>query len=172
MGRKGDMKKYLNLVEKIRFVLPESIIRSTFLIGFPSESPADFIFLKKFLQEAQFDWAGFFQYSREENTVAYNMGFPLANFFLAKKTPKRIAELQELQTKITERKLKRFVGKTFEILAEEQIKGENIVLGRGYFNAPDVDGVVIIHSNKIKPGNIVKCKIEMVNNIDLEAYPV
>jgi len=173
MGRTGNFSSYLKLIENIRINIPESVIRSTFLLGFPGEEKKDYLLVEEFLKEARLDWAGFFPYSREENTLAFNMGLEHENLALAKVTPKRIRKLQEHQTEITMQNLAKFAGKTLEILAEEEFPEENIVLGRGYMNAPDVDGAVIIHTNgNIKPGKVVKCKIAKQNYIDLEAVPV
>ncbi len=172
MGRKGNFETYLKLVRKIRGEIENAVIRSTFLLGFPGEKKGDFIQVAEFLKEASLDWAGFFQYSREEGTPAFRMGSFPADYILSRKTPKRVSYLQELQTDITEKGLDRFTGQTLDILAEESIEGEEIVLGRGYLNAPEVDGAVIIHSGSVKPGSVVKCRITRRNNIDLEAVPL
>ena len=175
MGRKGNFSSYLKIVESIRTEIPESVIRSTFLLGFPGEKNKDYLLVEEFLKEAKLDWAGFFPYSKEENTAAFDMGNSLDNFISSRTMQKRVLKLQETQIKITEQNLARFEGKTFDILAEEDFPEEDIILGRGYMNAPDVDGSVIIHTDgikKIKPGNVVKCKITKRNNIDLEAFPV
>ena len=175
MGRKGNFSSYLKIIENIRTEIPESVIRSTFLIGFPGEEKKDYLLVKKFLKEARFDWAGFFSYSKEENTPAYSMASQSEDLVLSRLTPKRILTLKECQLEITEQNLSRFEGKIFDILAEEEFLEEDIVLGRGYMNAPDVDGSVIINTDgkqNIKPGAVVKCKIIKRNNIDLEASPV
>ena len=174
MNRRGNFSSHLKIIETIRTAIPESVIRSTFLLGFPGEEKKDYQLVEEFLKKARLDWAGFFSYSKEENTPAFNMGKPRENLNLARVTPKRIKKLQEYQTEITEQNLTRFEGKTLDILAEEEFSGEDIVLGRGYMNAPDVDGAVIIHTNgmTIEPGKVVKCKIIKRNNIDLEAIPV
>jgi len=181
MGRKGNFSSYLKIIENIRTTIPESVIRSTFLLGFPGEKNKDYLLVEKFLKEARLDWAGFFPYSKEENTSAFDMGNSLKNFVSTQTAQKRVLKLQKCQLEITEQNLARFEGKTFDILVEEEFRvstsgeGEDIVLGRGYMNAPDVDGSVIIHTDgkqSIKPGNVVKCKITKRNSIDLEATPV
>jgi len=175
MGRKGNYSSHLKIIENIRTAIPESVIRSTFLLGFPGEKKKDYLLVEKFLKEARLDWAGFFPYSQEENTPAFDAGLSLGNFVSEGTIQKRVLSLRECQDEITEQNLLRFEGKTLEILAEEEFQEEDIILGRGYMNAPDVDGAVIIHTNskrKIKPGDVVKCKITKRNNIDLEAIPV
>lgn len=173
MGRKGNKEKYLELIATIRKALPESVIRSTIMLGFPGEKEPDFQCLMDFLKEAELDWCGFFTYSREEGTKAFNLKgrVPIATAGLRKE------QAQELQNQITERRLDSFVGKEIEVLVEELIAEEDIALGRGYMNAPEVDGAVILHSDKvatggIKPGDVVLAKVIKRNNIDLEAIDV
>ena len=173
MGRKGNKEKYLKLIASIRKALPESVIRSTIMLGFPGEKDSDFQCLMEFLEEAQLDWCGFFTYSREEGTKAF--GFkdkvPIATAGLRKE------QAQDLQNRITEKRLESYKGREIEVLVEEVIAEEEIALGRGYMNAPEVDGAVILHSERIasgsiKPGDVVRAKVMKRNNIDLEAVDV
>ena len=173
MGRKGNKDKYLKLIATIREALPESVIRSTVMLGFPGEKEEDFQCLMEFLKEAELDWCGFFTYSREEGTKAFNFKgkVPIATAGLRKE------QAQELQNRITEKRLESYVGREIEVLVEEIIAEEDIALGRGYMNAPEVDGAIILHSDKaasggIKPGDVVRAKVVKRNNIDLEAADV
>ena len=173
MGRKGDKEKYLKLISTIRAALPDSVIRSTVMLGFPGEKDEDFQCLMEFLKEAQLDWCGFFTYSREEGTKAFNLKgkVPIAEAGLRKE------QAQDLQSRITEKRLDSYVGREIEVLVEEIIAEEEIALGRGYMNAPEVDGAVILHSGLaaeggIKPGDVVRAKVVRRNNIDLEAADV
>ena len=89
----------------------------------------------------------------------------------------RKEQAQELQNRITEKRLESYVGKEIEVLVEEIIAEEEIALGRGYMNAPEVDGAVILHSGLaadggIRPGDVVRAKVIKRNNIDLEAVDV
>ena len=173
MGRKGNKDKYLKLVSAIRKALPESVIRSTMMVGFPGEKESDFQCMMEFLKEAQLDWCGFFIYSREEGTKAFSLRdrIPVTTAGLRKE------QAQELQNRITEKRLESYVGKEIDVLVEELIAEEEIALGRGYMNAPEVDGAVILHSERvaegsIKPGDVVRAKVVKRNNIDLEAVDV
>ena len=173
MGRKGNKEKYLKLISTIRKALPESVIRSTMMLGFPGEKESDFQCLMEFLKEAKLDWCGFFTYSREEGTKAFDLRdrVPMATAGLRKE------QAQDVQNKITEKRLESYVGKEIEVLVEELIAEEEIALGRGYMNAPEVDGAVILHSGRvadgsIKPGDVVMAKVIKRNNIDLEAVDV
>ena len=173
MGRKGNKDKYLRLISTIRKALPDSVIRSTMMLGFPGEKDEDFQCLMDFLKEAQLDWCGFFTYSREEGTRAFSFKgkVPIATAGLRKE------QAQDLQNRITEKRLESYVGKEIEVLVEEIMAEEEIALGRGYMNAPEVDGAVILHSELaadggIKPGDVVRAKVVKRNNIDLEAADV
>ena len=112
-------------------------------------------------------------YSREEGTKAFSLKgkVPIAEAGLRKE------QAQELQNRITEKRLESYVGKEIEVLVEEIIAEEEIALGRGYMNAPEVDGAVILHSGLaadggVKPGDVVRAKVIKRNNIDLEAVDV
>lgn len=169
MGRKGSFDKYLELVKKIRTELPESILRSTFMVGFPGEGKKEFQEVVDFLQEAQLDWAGFFVYSREEDTVAYKMRGALATKLVQKTAEKRKAQLETLQASITEERLKRFVGKEMEIFVEEKVEKENLSLGRAYIDAPEVDGLVVLRGTDLEAGQVVKATIQRSEAVDLIA---
>ncbi len=172
MGRTGSSDKYLGLVKKIREILPESVIRSTFMISFPAEGRKERETLLKFIQDAQLDWAGFFVYSREENTRAYRMRGPLAHKIAVWKAKKFLPELESMQESITAERMERYTGKELDILVEENVTGDPFSFGRGYLQAPEVDGSTVILSDKVKPGKTVRCRIVKSNGIDLEAVPV
>ena len=126
-----------------------------------------------FLKGAELDWCGFFTYSREEGTKAFDLKdkVPMATAGLRKE------QAQDLQNRITEKRLESYIGNEIEVLVEELIAEEEIALGRGYMNAPEVDGAVILHSSRvenggIKPGDVIRAKVIKRNNIDLEAADV
>lgn len=172
MGRRGSSTEYLNLISVIRNKLPGSVIRSTFMVGFPGETAAHRKELLDFQSRASLDWAGTFIYSREEDTRAYSMR---GNFChrLAQPAAARLKRRIELrQTEITERQMERFAGLDMDILVEEKIESENMALGRAYIHAAEVDGSVIILSGKVIPGKLIRCRITRRNGIDLEAVPL
>lgn len=194
MNRTGSKNQYQNLVENIRQKLPNAVLRTTFLTGFPGETQEAADNTYDFLKNIQPDWSGCFTYSREEDTPAYNMK-PRVPAKIAKK---RAEALEELQTTITEKKLKGYVGKEFDVLIEEIIHsaqdaqslsaqkesfGENfdddegLAIGRAWFQAPEVDGCVVIrydldceeHKKAVKPGNVVRVKIVASTGVDLDS---
>ena len=191
MNRCGSAETYLKLIENIRAAFRtaespygEAVIRTTFLTGFPGETQADFERTAAFLQAAQSLWSGAFAYSQEEGTKAADM---------KKQVPAKIAEqrktaLNELQLKITEQKLAAFCGLETDVLIEEIIpqdqNGEeentlcSIALGRAWFQAPEVDGAVVVNFSQtqkdtegqpITAGSLVRVRITALRGIDLEA---
>jgi len=182
MNRHGNTEKYLALLETIRARLPNAVIRSTFLLGFPGETEEDFAQLLDFQEKANLDWLGCFAYSREENTPAYSM---------KKRIPAKIAEkrkqtIEERQIPITEKNMNRFVNQNLEVLVEEKIAAsvtdassvssednETLWLGRMYCQAPDIDGAAVIvksETDKQAPqlGDLIKCKVISRRGFDLE----
>ena len=167
MNRKGSSRKYLELIGKIRARLPESMIRSTFLVGFPGETDEDFEILRAFQEEAKLDWLGVFAYSREEGTPAYSM-----KGRVSKKTAnQRKSLIEAAQEPITSERLKRFIGVETEVIAEETVEGSPLSLGRAWMQAPDVDGLTVIKGS-VAPGERRKVRIVAVNGVDFEAEPL
>lgn len=168
MNRRGNREKYRTLLSEIRKRFGDQcMLRSTFLTGFPGESEADFAELLAFQKEANLDWVGTFAYSREEGTTAYD---------LKGRVPKKIAEtrrgqIENAQIPITAARLSRFIGTTQDILIEEQIEGEELCIGRGWMQAPDVDGLTVVRG-VLQPGTLVRTRIIAVNGVDFEAVPL
>ncbi|GAB1456785.1 hypothetical protein MASR2M48_20930 [Spirochaetota bacterium] len=167
MNRSGDAEAYLSLLSDIRTSLPEAVIRSTFLLGFPGESDDDFSRLRNFQDQARLDWLGAFAYSREEDTAAYDM---------RGRVPKKVAlsrkkAVEDAQLPITATALQRFVGTVQTVLIEERIEGENLAIARAYMNAPDVDGAVVVVGGDTHPGDVLNVSISAVRGVDLEAVP-
>ena len=164
MNRRGSRQKYTELVARIRESLPDAMIRSTFLVGFPGETEEDFAELRAFQDETRLDWMGVFTYSREEGTAAWNM-----KSRVSKKTANERRKLVEAaQEAITPQRLTRFVGRTVEILTEEAVKDAGMSLGRAWMQAPDVDGLTVLKA-ELPPGSLVSARIVAVNGLDFEA---
>lgn len=171
MNRRGSSEKYLELLSQIRRRLPDAVVRTTFMLGFPGESRADVAVLQDFISRAQLEWAGFFVYSREEDTPAYRMEGPGKLKRRAKKAQKDLAALQELQSEISTGRMQRFVGTVQELLVEEAVEQEDLYLCRSWMQAPDVDGLVVLHADEgsLRAGETVRAEITGINGIDLEA---
>jgi ribosomal protein S12 methylthiotransferase len=166
MNRRGQAESYLALIDALRAALPDAVIRSTFLTGFPGETQEDFQSLLDFQDRAQLDWAGAFVYSREENTPAYGMKGRVPKGLAAER--KRL--LEERQIPITEKRMDRFVGRTMDLLVEEAVSGEEgMYLGRLFCQAPEVDGAAVIRSSlPLRPGDRVSGRIFGRAGFDLE----
>ena len=164
MGRRGSAESYLALLERIRRALPRAVLRSTFLVGFPGESEEDFRLLLDFQRRAELDWAGFFTYSREEGTAAFELGPRVAH----RTAGERQRELERAQTEITARRLDRHVGSELDVLIEEPVQGEALALGRAYLQAPEVDGLLVVKAEGLEAGRLYRVRVDRRNGVDLE----
>jgi ribosomal protein S12 methylthiotransferase len=167
MGRKADPDVNLRLVERIRTALPQAVLRSTFLLGFPGETDRDAELLARFQEAAALDWVGAFTYSREEGTRAHG----LPGRVTRKVADARRSALEERQVPITWRRLDRHLGTALDVLVEERMEGEELSLGRAYLQAPDVDGLTVVRDGCV-PGTVVRVRIGRRNGFDLEGDPV
>lgn len=172
MGRTGSPEVYLSLLARIRETLPEAVIRSTFLLGFPGEEKEDFETLLAFVEAAKLDWAGTFLYSREEGTPAFALRGARAHNKALKQAAIWKQELEQVQQSITEKKLAAYAGSVFDVLLEEKIEGEELIIGRMYGQAPEVDGLTVVMTAGGEPGDVVTCGITRSTGVDLEAVPV
>ncbi len=167
MNRRGNADAYVALIERIRSALPESTIRSTFLVGFPGETDDDFQVLQDFQRRARIDWLGAFEYSREEGTAAYG----IKGRVLKKAAAARRRAVEDAQIPITEDRLSRFIGVELDILVEESVEGEEgLYLGRCRAQAPEVDGAMVLHSaDPLQVGSFVRGVVFRRAGFDLEA---
>ncbi|GHV27625.1 ribosomal protein S12 methylthiotransferase RimO [Spirochaetia bacterium] len=170
MNRRLDAAAYLSLINDIRRTLPDAVIRSTFLTGFPGETEEDFRKLLDFQARAELDWLGVFTYSREEDTPAYDMKPRVSKRTAAQ----RKTLIEEQQTAITEGRMDRFIGQTLEVLVEETVdEEEGLYLGRLYCQAPEVDGSAVIRSDRpLLPGAFIQGRVFGRAGFDLEVTPV
>lgn len=172
MGRRGTAESHLELINRIRETLPDSVIRSTILLGYPGEDADSLAAVTDFLCRAQLDWAGSFVYSLEEGTKAAALTNERNHRKLVSKARKAQRELEELQLSITRTRLEAFVGREMDVLIEEHVEGEELCIGRTYAQAPEVDGLTVVLARDLAPGAVVRCGITGVNGIDLEAIPL
>lgn len=172
MKRGGDQEVYASLIEKIRREIPQAVIRTTIMLGFPGDSEEDFDIVYNFIKRCRFNWMGSFVYSREEDTEAYSLTTEEEHEALSKKAEKWKKKLENLQEKITEEQLQSFVGNEYDVLIEELIEGEDLAIGRIYSQAPEVDGLTVVMGRDMVPGNVYRCGITKVNGVDLEAAKI
>jgi ribosomal protein S12 methylthiotransferase len=172
MRRPANVEWVYRTLEKMRNLLPELALRTTFIVGYPGESEAEFQTLLDFVQEIRFDHVGAFQFSFEPGTTSEILGDPVP----AEVKQARWEQLMELQQGISLEKNQAFVGKTLDVLVEgygqvqaengAQTSGEQISLGRTYRDAPEIDGMVIVEG-QAPVGKIVPVRVSGAMAYDL-----
>ncbi len=162
MGRTGSREDYAALVKKIRERIPGVRIRSTFMTGYPGETAQDFNELMSFLKEVRLDRVGAFVYSREEGTPAAGFSGRVS----ARTAEGRYNRLMELQQQISSSALSEMTGRTVNVLVEEQADDRTFV-GRTEFDAPEVDGVFYLTSDRCCLNKIVKAVVTGSAEYDL-----
>lgn len=157
MNRYDTREEVETLLAKLRKRIPGIVIRTTFIVGFPGETDADFEELKEFVEQQRFENAGVFAYSQEEGTVAGAMPNQIPDEI----KQERYHELMALQAQISEEIHKDTEGQTLEVLVEGiEEDGSGLHYGRSYREAPDIDGLVFIENpGDIKPGCFIKVNI-------------
>lgn len=157
MNRYDTKEEVETLLAKLRKRIPGIVIRTTFIVGFPGETDADFEELKDFVERQRFENAGVFAYSQEDGTVAGAMPNQIPDEI----KQERYHELMALQAQISEGIHKDTEGQTLEVLVEGiEEDGSGLHYGRSYREAPDIDGLVFIENpGDIKPGCFIKVNI-------------
>ena len=154
MKRPASSENNLERIQAWRKICPEITIRSTFIVGFPGETEAEFEALLDFLRVAQLDRVGCFAYSPVEGAAANALPDPVPEEI----KQDRLARFMEVQAEISERKLRDKIGKTLEVLVDE-VHADHAI-ARSKADAPEIDGQVIIENpQNLKPGQIVSVKI-------------
>ncbi|MEA3497055.1 MAG: 30S ribosomal protein S12 methylthiotransferase RimO [Bacteroidota bacterium] len=154
MKRGINKKKTLELIKKIRSIIPNVKIRSTFIVGFPEETDEDFDELMDFIREVKFDRLGVFTYSHEEDTYAYKFEDDVTDEIKAERMNLLMAAQQKISLELNLNE----VGKTLKVIIER--KEGDIFVGRTEFDTPEVDNEVLISSEKeLKIGCFYDVKI-------------
>ena len=162
MNRKSNGKSIENLIKKLRKEIPDVIIRTTVMVGFPGETAEDYEELYKFVEKTKFDKMGAFSYSKEENTPAEKLKEQIHP--ATKKS--RYNKIMQLQQKVVEQNIIKHIGKELEVLIENNTFDEKYYIGRSYMQAPEIDEVIYIKNTKqLEIGQFIKCKI-----IDTKGY--
>ena len=164
MNRKSNGEGIRKLIEKLRKEIPEVIIRTTVMVGFPGETTEDFDELYEFIQETKFDKMGAFSYSKEENTPAEKLKEQIHP--ATKKS--RYNKIMQLQKKLIEQKLKKYIGKKLEVLIENKTFDSKYYVARSYMEAPETDEVIYIkNTQELEIGQFTNCEITDVKEYDL-----
>jgi ribosomal protein S12 methylthiotransferase len=176
MKRGGSGAIFLQMIEKARRIVPDLVLRTTFIVGFPGETEEDFALLEDFVREAKIDWLGAFPYSDEEGSPAFD---------LDNKVPRRTIEsrrkrLMKLQQKISAERQQHWIGREFDLLVEG-VSDEHDLLwqGRTLLHAPEIDGKVLINDfgaeadgsprETLVPGTFYRCEITESHHYDVVA---
>lgn len=161
MRRPGSAEKFLAKIDRIRSLEPSSAFRSNFIVGYPGETEADHDLLLDFVETARLDWCGFFAYSPEEETHAVGLDAQVPRGLVAD----RLAELRELQERITTEAREDLVGTTVRVLVDRP------GVARSHREAPEIDGIITVPAS-LDVGTY--CDVEIIGAVgtDLEAVPV
>ena len=165
MNRRSTKEEVQKLVSKIREMFEEPTLRTTMIVGFPSETEEEFEELVDFIKEIQWDRMGAFTYSKEEDTPAYDLPDPVD----PQVAQRRLDRLMQIQEEISAQKTKQTIGQIVEVLVEEKEALRNRYRGRSKADAPDeVDGQVIFTSEKdLEIGSFVQVQITEAKTFDL-----
>jgi ribosomal protein S12 methylthiotransferase len=164
MKRPAAAEKSLDRIQAWRSICPDITLRSTFIVGFPAETDAEFDTLLDFLREAQLDRVGCFQYS----PVAGAAANALPNHVPEELKQERWERFMALQQEISSARLQAKVGKTIEILIDET--GPDGAVGRSTADAPDIDGKVYLDGiTDLNPGDFVEAEVTAADDYDLWA---
>lgn len=168
MKRPAHTQKTLDRINKWRDICPDIAIRSTFIVGFPGETEADFEHLLDFADKAQLDRVGCFKYSEVEGAKANNFDSLIPEEI----KQQRLDAFMGLQADISANKLERFVGTTEKVIIDSVNTDEDYAIGRTKFDAPEVDGQVIIggaQERNLKVGEFAEVEITEATEYDLIA---
>ena len=164
MNRKTDGDTIRSLIDKIREKIPEAVIRTTLIVGFPGETKEDFEELYEFVKKYEFDKLGCFTYSKEDGTPAARLKEQI--HYKTKQT--RLNKIMTLQKGISKKTLEKNIGKNFECLIEGKTFDKKYYIGRTYMDVPDIDGIVYIKNTKpLEYGEFINIRITKVSDYDL-----
>lgn len=164
MNRKMTREEIASAVQLIRQEIPEAVIRTQFIVGFPGETEEAFEELLDFVDEQQFDRVGCFKYSPEENTP----GGRMVDQVDEETKQRRFDQLMSLQQEISRERQQEMVGKVVDVLVEGFSEETELLLqGRTSQQAPDIDGIVLINEGEAQAGQIVRVEITEAMEYDL-----
>jgi ribosomal protein S12 methylthiotransferase len=170
MKRGGGADVFLRSIEKMRRVIPDLTLRTSFIVGFPGETEKEFEELCDFVGQAQFDWMGTFSYSDQEGAGAYALDQKVS----PKEIERRRKHLMSIQRQISKKKKKALVGREFDLLLEGESEETDLLLeGRTPMHAPEIDGKVFVNDfpEDLTPqtGQFYRCVITEAHDYDLVA---
>jgi ribosomal protein S12 methylthiotransferase len=162
MHRPWDGDRYLRLFEKVRAAMPDCSIRTTFIVGFPGETDAEFQHLLDFTKEARLDRVGAFTFSKEPGTPAHDLEGQVA----PRIKKERYDKIMRLQQKISLEKNEAWIGRDLDVLVEDAKEGW--LVGRSFRDAPEIDGLVFVQG-EAQPGQMLTARVNGAEHYDLYA---
>ena len=164
MNRKSNSISIENTINKIREEIPDVILRTTFIVGFPGETEEDFFELYEFINRAKFEKMGAFKYSKEDGTPAAR----LKEQVHYKTKQVRYDKIMGLQKQIAKIKLEEKIGNTYEAIVDSIENNGQLVIARSYMDIPNEDGVIFIPNNgNVLVGDFIKVRITDIQGYDL-----
>ncbi len=166
MNRKSDSKSIERVIEKIRTRIPDVILRTTMIVGFPGETEEDFFELYEFVNSAKFEKLGVFKYSKEDGTPAAKIKEQVHY----KTKQSRLDKIMTLESMISKIKLEEKIGNEYEAIVDGFSNDNKYICARSYMDIPNEDGTIFIKNDgKVNMGDFIKCKITSVRDYDLIA---
>ena len=167
MNRKSNEESIKKLISKIKREIPDAVLRTSLIVGFPGETVDDFEKLYNFVEETKFDKLGVFMYSKEDGTPAEK----LPNQIHGNTKKARYNKIMSLQQGISKQNLEKRIGKEYEVLIENKTFDNKYLVGRTKLDVPEMDGVVYIKNTIDKDllNKFIKCRIVDIREYDLIA---
>lgn len=164
MGRRTDRQELADRIASLRAEIPDIVLRTTLITGFPGETEKDFTCLCDFVQEMKFDRLGVFPYSQEEDTPAAEMSDQIPE----EVKQDRRNELMALQQQIAFAKSEAQIGRVLDVMVEGRLPEDQVYITRSYMDAPDVDGYVFVSTDwDLMSGDFLKVQITGADEYDL-----
>ncbi len=164
MGRRTSKQQLIDIVCKLREEIPDIALRTTLITGFPGETKEQHQELLEFVDEMEFDRLGVFTYSPEEDTPAAAMADQIEESV----KEDRQADIMELQQEIAFDKAEDMIGREVLVMVEGKVADENAYVGRTYKDAPNVDGMIFIHTDvELMSGDFAKVRVTGAAEYDL-----
>ena len=164
MGRRTSKEELVHIISRLREEIPDIILRTTLITGFPGETQEQHEELMDFVDEMEFDRLGVFTYSPEEGTPAASMPDQIEESI----KEERRAELMELQQEIAFEQAENMIGKEVLVMIEGKVADENAYVGRTYKDAPNVDGLIFVNTDaELMSGDFAKVKVTGACEYDL-----
>jgi ribosomal protein S12 methylthiotransferase len=168
MRRPGRQRDVRELVARIRARIPDAVLRTSMIVGFPGETEEEFARLEQFIRDVTFDRLGVFTYSQEEDTPAAR----LPNQVSEDVKEYRASRLMEVQREVSKKANGRFVGQTMDVLIERYDGRNDVFIGRSQYDAPEIDGEVFVTGCQAEIGQFQKVRITHSMEFDLSGVGV